>query len=870
MARRFYTEVSSERIWILVVGTHALFCTTLARALLARHIDVIYIDPETGKRTPFSQVDASMALSASPHAVYWVDGGVQQKGSGTHFRELTAWITALRVPVFHIGFDAFSFRDEHTPVFPSSYRVVYQHVFVPDATVLSHVQERLRQEWEKEEPMKLAGVIAPLWFEDCIYHITKLQYEAKTGLERVGADTTVSLSDFQKELSIQAGKTVPSDHAETLSFHFIDAQTHIPTRPVEEIIRVLSTFEKSFVQIQPVVEKLKKKGKRHPAVKLTRKTVLGSVALLVCGISLMVLLISAFTAQALHATRHIILSAFTKEGEVIPLTPSRITGYKATIAQVEVLRRLVPISSSFLGLPVSSSEIATFLVICELAVEALEEMHTAQQFTSDAFFAVSQKEERSVEQIAKAQSHWEEAYRLLSLSQGRVSGSADAIRAIVSPLSPSDLYERLGKLRKTLSIRRMENTVLLELLKSEERRTYAILWTDPSSIRASGGVPSVVTLVELEKGKWIESAVYASTHLEKELLGDASAPSTVLPMLTTGTWNLTDVSHDASFPAVASHSAWFLSKQTGKSISGVLQLSLARIPELVQVVDGVVVEGQVIDAAQAREMLEKASKYSASQADALRVSLIQALIQKINSEPSKGQRVFPVLEKELQEGGAGLYFTDGGLQKKVQALGWEADIKTPACPDLFATQPCTVSTVLWVENGFASTVSGKLHKTITHTVRLRKETTHHERVVEFTRQVDLTQGGDEEVQRFLATIYVDEAASEIQVGSESTQSASFYTDIIERKRRIVFPVQVSSLTPTTVRVSYQTPKIVPESSFVFFEQRPLGGEQGKFTLRVVPDDTLTPTTIAPQAKLEEGHLVFTSDSDTHLLFAVGF
>ncbi len=117
--------------------------------------------------------------------------------------------------------------------------------------------------------------------------------------------------------------------------------------------------------------------------------------------------------------------------------------------------------------------------------------------------------------------------------------------------------------------------LLPEILGKDGKRTYMILFQNNMEIRPTGGFIGSFALVTFEKGKFNGFEVYDVYDADGQLKGYVAPPAAIRDYLGEAAWHMRDANWDPDFPSSASKIEWFLGKELGKSVDGVIGIDLS-------------------------------------------------------------------------------------------------------------------------------------------------------------------------------------------------------------------------------------------------------------------------------------------------------
>lgn len=121
------------------------------------------------------------------------------------------------------------------------------------------------------------------------------------------------------------------------------------------------------------------------------------------------------------------------------------------------------------------------------------------------------------------------------------------------------------------------------LLGIPERQTYAILLQNNAELRPTGGFIGSFALVTFEAGRLLDLRVEDVYAADGQLQGFVEPPAPIKAHLGEVSWFLRDVNWDPEFPITSERAAWFIDKELGIKVNGVLAITLDVAEALLQV-----------------------------------------------------------------------------------------------------------------------------------------------------------------------------------------------------------------------------------------------------------------------------------------------
>ena len=188
----------------------------------------------------------------------------------------------------------------------------------------------------------------------------------------------------------------------------------------------------------------------------------------------------------------------------------------------------------------------------------------------------------------------------LSVFSNELSASLDKIHTDISFLQ-SDINELNGlagsKLRKYLSskdidISNYKNKIysfkkllsrVADILGENKTKKYLILFQNNMELRPTGGFIGSFAVVTFDKGRMINMTVNDVYSADGQLKGHVDPPEPIRRYLGEGGWYMRDSNWDPDFPSSASKVEWFLDKEVGDKVDGVIAIDLNFVRKMLEI-----------------------------------------------------------------------------------------------------------------------------------------------------------------------------------------------------------------------------------------------------------------------------------------------
>lgn len=283
-----------------------------------------------------------------------------------------------------------------------------------------------------------------------------------------------------------------------------------------------------------------------------------------------------------------------------------------------------------------------------------------------------------------------------------ISASLDKIHTDISFLQ-SDINELDGFIGKYLREKLLKRSIdigeyktkiyeaknlfsrISVLLGSEKPQKYLLLFQNNMELRPTGGFIGSFGLVTFDKGRMSEIVVNDVYMADGQLKGHVDPPEPIRKYLGEGGWFLRDSNWDPNFPVSAVKAEWFLEKEIGETVDGVITIDLNFVKRLLAITGPINLPDFNLN-------VDQNNLYSLIQSEVeseffpgsikkatILTSLSKSLIVEVeNLEGSKYFSFFHELYESLERRHIQVYLHDSNAQEAVQSLGYsgETDLTT--------------------------------------------------------------------------------------------------------------------------------------------------------------------------------------------------
>ena len=490
---------------------------------------------------------------------------------------------------------------------------------------------------------------------------------------------------------------------------------------------------------------------------------------------------------------------------------------------------------------------------------------------------VGEAEGESVETFTHLSGQFEGLFTQLAKLQTELSQLGNPYELELLSKLDHQIKQELPDLRKSVLTAQKVSMVLPELLGEDSTKTYLVLLQNNAELRPTGGFIGSFALLTIKDGKLLDFKVEDVYEADGQLNGFVTPPEEIVQYLGEEQWFLRDVNWSPDFPTVAQRASWFLDKSMGVEVDGVVAINLNVAQRLMEVTGPlqVVDYNEVITADNLYEQAQKHSEInffpgSNGKKDFLSAVSTQILNQVFYGDTNK-IKLAQALVDSAESAELFLSFSQADLEETFSTLGWNGELRTPACPAVFSPENCFVDTVMQVEaNVGVNKANQFVSRTIDHQVEILGDRARH------TRTIGLQNSSQSEAwpagkYKTYLRLYVSQG-SELRSLSVNGQPVNLQTvRSFEEEGKQVFGhyVEVPIKGEVVVTAFYEVPLSPQLKTYALFEQKQ-SGTSGDEVVHVIDVGERSVSTVAPEPQIDNRQLRFSSDHSAHQFIGVEF
>lgn len=342
------------------------------------------------------------------------------------------------------------------------------------------------------------------------------------------------------------------------------------------------------------------------------------------------------------------------------------------------------------------------LVLAQMVARTSREGGKCAQEASRLFYQVVLPEETD----------FEKSVAETKLSLQTFLDSAAATQGFLDQFSGKEplLGSKVAFLREKLPLARQMGDevlqlaqILPQLLGNEEKKTYLILFQNNMELRPTGGFIGSFALATFEKGRLLDYEVHDVYSADGQLRGYVEPPEKLKEFLGLSGWFLRDSNWDPNFPTSAARAEWFLEKEIGRSVDGVIAVDLFLLQKILKEIGeiGLLDYNEKITAdnffEKAQYQIEAGFFPGSTEKKDFLGSVVNSLFEEVKDLDQKKMGLLAVaFYKSFEEKDILVFLHEPKAAEAFARLGWDGAIKQVDCQKVLS-QNCLADHLMLVE-----------------------------------------------------------------------------------------------------------------------------------------------------------------------------
>ncbi|PJE67617.1 hypothetical protein COU95_01445, partial [Candidatus Shapirobacteria bacterium CG10_big_fil_rev_8_21_14_0_10_40_9] len=433
----------------------------------------------------------------------------------------------------------------------------------------------------------------------------------------------------------------------------------------------------------------------------------------------------------------------------------------------------------------------------------------------------------------------------------------------------------LPNFRKNLIIAREVIDIIPQALGTKERKTYLVLFQNNMEIRPTGGFIGSFGLLTFERGRLLDFEIQDVYFADGQLKGHVEPPAKLREFLGTAGWYLRDSNWDPDFPASAERAAWFLDKEIGRTIDGVIGINLTVAQRILESV-GEIELPDYPEKISAKNFFERAEYFSeagffpgSTGKQNFLGQVGRVLFEKIkNSDEKTSFLIARAFLASLEEKDMTIFLKDPLEASVLAKFNWDGGIKNVKCQ--ISNVKCLTDYLFLVEANVGVNKSNYfLKRSLEQTVKIGQDGKVSERlIINYENQSPSEIFPAGRYKNYLR-IYVPKGST---LGECKIDSEECKIDLTEEHQRTVFGflVEVPVGEKQKVEISYNLPETFAGGEYVSLFQKQSGSARDNLSLSISYPKNLTLMETQPSALTGTGIIIYNTNLSRDLVFRLNF
>lgn len=244
----------------------------------------------------------------------------------------------------------------------------------------------------------------------------------------------------------------------------------------------------------------------------------------------------------------------------------------------------------------------------------------------------------------------------------------------------------LGTFRKVIHNGKAILSVLPDVLGVHGKRAYLIVFQNGSELRSTGGFIGSYAVVKVENGKLLDFKINDIYTADGQLKGRVAPPDEILHYLGQPNWYMRDANFAADFPLTAKRLEWFLEKETGQEVSGVVAVNLGAVQKIIAALGPLKIESsnEKIDGENFFAKAEYSSEINffpgSTQKRDFLGEVAEAILGQVSSTAETDwAKLGKAIDAALMEKDVMFYFNSPDEENVFDQNGWSGSIRDENC-----------------------------------------------------------------------------------------------------------------------------------------------------------------------------------------------
>ena len=252
---------------------------------------------------------------------------------------------------------------------------------------------------------------------------------------------------------------------------------------------------------------------------------------------------------------------------------------------------------------------------------------------------------------------------------------------------PQKLRREMERVRTTMDLSRKALSLAPEFLGLDgKRREYLMLFQNEMELRPGGGFIGAYGILSFEGGKLLNLDIRDIYEADGQLKGHVEPPEEIKTILGEEGWFMRDANWETNFSVASTQIQWFLEKETGRKVDGVIGINLA-VAKAVLEVTGEVEVMDFREKINKDNLFEQAEFYAetkffpgSNQKASFLGGLGKQLFEEIKGMSSRKKlEMYETMIDQLEKNEIQVALNNKKAAKKLGDLGWDGAIYGGKC-----------------------------------------------------------------------------------------------------------------------------------------------------------------------------------------------
>lgn len=418
---------------------------------------------------------------------------------------------------------------------------------------------------------------------------------------------------------------------------------------------------------------------------------------------------------------------------------------------------------------------------------------------------------------------------------------------------------------------------------NNEKRIFLVLLQNNMELRATGGFIGSFALLTFEDGVLIDFETKDVYTADGQLKGHVEPPKEIKEILGEANWYLRDSNWNPDFTKTAKNAEWFLNKELGREVDGVIGFNLEAAKKLVGAF-GEIYLPDFNEKINSNNLFERAEFWSenkffpgSTQKAAFLGLLGQQLFENIKAaQPEEYFKVSRAILESLDEKEILVFVHDSSLAKALYQLNWDGSVRSPEC----SLDNCYSDYLYLVESNLGVNKANYfIRRSLEKKVELKEngQINHQLKIHYENTAISESWPGGKYVNwlriYFPKETKIEEitAYNSLNAQERKTVTSEDRTEEIKDDKEIIgFRVDIPIKQRWTLEINYQQEWKPNQEKFAYFLywQKQSGYQETPISLLVSFPQGWQPVQVNPAANLISGQLLFNQQLNKDLNFGL--